>query len=358
MYESTNDSTRPAAVVLEEALFEAKRVLVGQDAMIERLFVCWLARGHCLLEGAPGLAKTLAAETIATILGGDFHRVQFTPDLVPADLVGTRVYRPSSEEFTTELGPVFTNVLLADEINRAPAKVQSALLEVMAERHVSIGGTTHPVPDPFLVLATMNPIESEGVYPLPEAQRDRFLLKVLVPHPSAAEEAQIVRRMSVDRPVARQMLDPDVWRSLQAEVDAVFLHDAVLDYAVRLVMATREPAAHGLADIEAHIAHGASPRATLGLVAAGRALAVMRGRTYVLPQDVYDVSRDVLRHRVLLSYEALADGVDAEMVVDRIARTVLAPRVTPGQDGLIVETAPTSATTMPTTAGASTTVAS
>jgi MoxR-like ATPase len=330
-------SQRPAATVLEEALFEAKRVLVGQDAMIERLFVCWIARGHCLLEGAPGLAKTLAAETVATILGGEFHRVQFTPDLVPADLVGTRVYRSSSEEFTTELGPVFTNVLLADEINRAPAKVQSALLEVMAEGHVSIGGVTHPVPDPFLVLATQNPIESEGVYPLPEAQRDRFLLKVLVDHPSAAEEAQIVRRMSVDRPVARQMLDPTSWRAMQDEADSIFLHDAVLDYAVRLVMATREPASHGLADIEAHIAHGASPRATLGLVAAGRALALMRGRTYVLPQDIYDVSRDVLRHRVLLSYEALADGVDAETVVDRIARTVLAPRVTPGQDGPVVE---------------------
>jgi MoxR-like ATPase len=328
---------RPSAVVLEEALFEAKRVLVGQDAMIERLFVCWLARGHCLLEGAPGLAKTLAAETVANILGGEFHRVQFTPDLVPADLVGTRVYRPSSEEFTTELGPVFTNVLLADEINRAPAKVQSALLEVMAERHVSIGGTTHPVPDPFLVLATQNPIESEGVYPLPEAQRDRFLLKVLVDHPSAAEEAQIVRRMSVDRPVARRMLDPVSWKALQAEADAIFLHDAVLDYAVRLVMATREPQAHGLDDLADHIAHGASPRATLGLVASGRALALMRGRTYVLPQDVYDVARDVLRHRVLLSYEALADGVDAEAVVDRIARTVLAPRVSPGQDGPIVE---------------------
>jgi MoxR-like ATPase len=338
MDDQTRTSERPTATVLEEALFEAKRVLVGQDAMIERLFVCWIARGHCLLEGAPGLAKTLAAETVATILGGQFHRVQFTPDLVPADLVGTRVYRSSTEEFSTELGPVFTNVLLADEINRAPAKVQSALLEVMAEGHVSIGGVTHPVPDPFLVLATQNPIESEGVYPLPEAQRDRFLLKVLVDHPSAAEEAQIVRRMSVDRPVARQMLDPMAWKAMQDEADSIFLHDAVLDYAVRLVMATREPANHDLADVEAHIAHGASPRATLGLVAAGRALALMRGRTYVLPQDIYDVSRDVLRHRVLLSYEALADGVDAETVVDRIARTVLAPRVTPGQDGPIVAT--------------------
>jgi MoxR-like ATPase len=322
--------------ILEQALFEAKRVVVGQDHMIERLFVCWLARGHCLLEGAPGLAKTLAAETVARILGGSFARLQFTPDLVPADLVGTRIYRPSQEAFDVELGPVFANVVLADEINRAPAKVQSALLEVMAERHVSIAGVTHPVPAPFLVLATQNPIESEGVYPLPEAQRDRFLLKVLVGHPSAREEAEIVRRMGVRPPQARQVLDPATLLRLQAAADAVFVHDAVVDYAVRLVLATREPAAHGLGDLAALIAHGASPRATLGLVAASRALALLRGRGYVLPQEVYDVSRDVLRHRVLLSYEALADGVDADGVVERVVRTVGAPRVTPTQDGPVV----------------------
>jgi MoxR-like ATPase len=322
--------------ILEQALFEAKRVVVGQDVMIERLFVCWLARGHCLLEGAPGLAKTLAAETVARILGGSFSRLQFTPDLVPADLIGTRIYRPSQEAFDVELGPVFANVVLADEINRAPAKVQSALLEVMAERHVSIAGVTHPVPDPFLVLATQNPIESEGVYPLPEAQRDRFLLKVLVGHPSAREEAEIVRRMGVRPPHAEQVLDPGMLIELQAAADAVFVHDAVVDYAVRLVLATREPAAHGLADLTGLIAHGASPRATLGLVAAGRALALLRGRSYALPQDVYDVSRDVLRHRVLLSYEALADGVDADGVVERVVRTVGAPRVTPTQDGPVV----------------------
>ena len=322
--------------ILEQALFEAKRVVVGQDHMIERLFVTWLARGHCLLEGAPGLAKTLAAETVARILGGTFSRLQFTPDLVPADLVGTRIYRPSQEAFDVELGPVFANVVLADEINRAPAKVQSALLEVMAERHVSIAGVTHPVPAPFLVLATQNPIESEGVYPLPEAQRDRFLLKVLVGHPSAREEAEIVRRMGVRPPHANQVLDPATLLELQAAADAVFVHDAVVDYAVRLVLATREPHAHGLADVTPLIAHGASPRATLGLVAAGRALALLRGRRYVLPQDVYDVSRDVLRHRVLLSYEALADGVDADGVVERVVRTVGAPRVTPTQDGPLV----------------------
>ena len=320
------------ATLLEQALFEVKRIVVGQDRMIERLLVCLLARGHCLLEGAPGLAKTLAAETIARVSGGSFARLQFTPDLVPADLVGTRIYRPSREEFDVELGPVFANVVLADEINRAPAKVQSALLEVMAERQVSIGGTTHPVPDPFLVLATQNPIESEGVYPLPEAQRDRFLMKVLVDFPSAREETEIVRRMSVGRPQPVAVLDANGLRALQAVADAVFVHDAVVDYAVRLVQATRDPAAAELADLVPHIAHGASPRATLGLVAAGRALALLRGRDYVLPQDVYDVARDILRHRVLLSYEALADGVSADDVVERVVRTVLAPRISPGQE--------------------------
>ncbi len=318
--------------VLEQALFEVKRVVVGQDRMIERLFVCLLARGHCLLEGAPGLAKTLAAESVARVIGGKFVRLQFTPDLVPADLVGTRIYRPSQEGFDVELGPVFANLVLADEINRAPAKVQSALLEVMAEGHVSIGGTTYPVPDPFLVLATQNPIESEGVYPLPEAQRDRFLMKVLVDYPNGREEAEIVHRMSVDRPRPQSVLTPQKLLKLQAASDAVFVHDALVDYAVRLVLATRHPGEHGLADIEPLVAHGASPRATLGLVAAGRALALMRGRDYALPQDVYDVARDILRHRLLLSYEALADGVGPEDLVERVVRTVVAPRVTPGQD--------------------------
>jgi MoxR-like ATPase len=322
---------------LEHAMFEAKRILVGQDHMVEQLFVSWLARGHCLIEGAPGLAKTLAAETVATIIGGSFARLQFTPDLVPSDLVGTRIYRPSKEEFDIELGPIFANVVLADEINRAPAKVQSALLEVMAERHVSIGGITHDVPDPFIVLATQNPIESEGVYPLPEAQRDRFLMKIVVHAPNAREEAEIVRRMSVHRPVPRRVFEPHEMHALQAAADDVFLHDAVLDYVVRLVLATRQPAAHGLGDLDGLIAHGASPRATLGLVAAGRALALMRNRSYVLPQDVYDVSRDVLRHRVLLSFDAIADGIDADTIVERIVTTVVAPRVTPGQDGPIVE---------------------
>lgn len=322
----------PEQEVIETALFEAKRILVGQDRMIERLFVCLLAQGHCLLEGAPGLAKTLAAESLATIVGGSFARIQFTPDLVPSDLVGTRVYRPSRESFDVELGPVFANVVLADEINRAPAKVQSAMLEVMAERQVSIGGATHRVPDPFLVLATQNPLESEGVYPLPEAQRDRFLMKVLVDYPDRREEAEIARRMGAHRPEPRRVLEAGDVARLQAAAADVFVHDAVLDYAVRLVLATREPADHGLAPLEPVIAHGASPRATLGLLAAGRALALMRGRSYVVPRDVYDVSRDVLRHRLILSYDAVADDVAVESVVEHLVRTIPAPRVTPGQD--------------------------
>jgi MoxR-like ATPase len=323
---------RAPAEAVERAMFEMKRIIVGQDRVIERLFVALIARGHCLLEGAPGLAKTLAAETLATVAGGTFVRLQFTPDLVPSDIVGTRIYRPSSERFDIELGPIFANVVLADEINRAPAKVQSALLEVMAEHHVSVGGVTHQVPEPFMVLATQNPIESEGVYPLPEAQRDRFLMKVLIGFPTAWEEATIVRRMGVDPPSAETVFAEGELAALQRTADSVFVHDGVLDYAVRLVLSSRAPAEHGLPDLVPLIAHGASPRATLGLVAAGRALAMMRGRTYVLPQDIFDVGPDVLRHRLLLSYEALADGVDAEQVVNRILSTVHAPRVAPSQD--------------------------
>jgi MoxR-like ATPase len=320
------------AATLERVLFEVKRVIVGQDRVIERLLVALLARGHCLLEGAPGLAKTLLAETLATVVGGSFVRVQFTPDLVPSDLVGTRIYRPSTEAFDIELGPIFANVVLADEINRAPAKVQSALLEVMAERHVSIGGVTHNVPEPFLVLATQNPIEHEGVYPLPEAQRDRFLMKIAVGYPNAREEADIVRRMGVDPPHASPVLNPARLSQLQRAADTMFVHDAVLDYAVRLVMATRQPADHNLPDLAPFIAHGGSPRATLGLVAGARALALLRGRNYVLPQDVFDVGPDVLRHRVLLSYEAIADGVEPDHVVNRVLSTVIAPVVAPSQD--------------------------
>jgi MoxR-like ATPase len=319
------------AAELERAMFEVKKVIVGQDRAIERLFIGLLARGHVLLEGVPGLAKTLAAETLATVIGGSYNRLQFTPDLLPADLVGTRIFRSSSESFDIEWGPVFANFVLADEINRAPAKVQSALLEVMAEHQVSIAGTTRPVPEPFLVLATQNPIESEGVYPLPEAQRDRFLMKVVVGYPTALEEAQIVARMGVRPPHAEQVLSLDRLVALQEAADRVQVAPSVADYAVRLVLATREPAKHGLADLTELVSWGASPRATLGLVAAGRALALLRGRSYVVPQDVFDVAMDVLRHRVVPSYEALAQGVSVEAILARLLSTVPAPIVTPAQ---------------------------
>jgi MoxR-like ATPase len=329
------------ADLLETALFEVKKVIVGQDRVVERLLACLLVGGHCLLEGLPGLAKTLAAETLATVVGGTFHRIQFTPDLLPADVMGTRIYRASTESFDVELGPVFANFVLADEINRAPAKVQSALLEVMAERQVSLGGRSYPVPDPFLVLATQNPIESEGVYPLPEAQRDRFLMKVVVDYPGHGEEIEIVNRMGVAPPEASTVLTPRDLDHLRAKAAEVYVDRAVIDYAVRLARATREPALAGLADLEELVAYGASPRASLGLVAAGRALALMRGRTYVLPQDVFDVGPDILRHRLVLSYEALARSTTADEIVTRVLATVPAPRVAPSQHGTAVSaTAP------------------
>jgi MoxR-like ATPase len=322
----------PDPALLQRALVEIKRIIVGQDLMVERLLVALLARGHCLIEGVPGIAKTLAAETLAKVIGGSFSRIQFTPDLVPSDIVGTRIYRPSSESFDIEPGPVLVNFLLTDEINRAPAKVQSALLEVMAERHVSIGGHTFPVPEPFLVLATQNPIESEGVYQLPEAQRDRFLLKIEIGHPSGSEELAILYRMSVDPPVPNQILDPDQVIALQRAADRVFVHHAIAEYAVRLVLASRDLAGFGLPDLAGLVAFGASPRATLGLVAAGRALALLRGRDYMLPRDVRDVARDVMAHRLVLSLDALADDVPANSIVDRILQVVPEPQVAPQQD--------------------------
>jgi MoxR-like ATPase len=320
------------ATLLERTLFEVKRVIVGQDAMIERMMVALLARGHCLLEGVPGVAKTLAVETLAKVVGGSFARIQFTPDLVPADIVGTRIYRSSSERFDVELGPVFVNFLLADEINRAPAKVQSALLEVMAERHVSIGGQTHMVPDPFLVMATQNPIEQEGVYPLPEAQRDRFLLKIIVGYPTDVEEREIVYRVGVRTPEVSQVLDPANLIRLQEKADAVFVHNALVDYAVRLVFATRDPARHGMPDVAQLIQYGASPRASLGIVRAARAMALMRGRDYALPQDLADIAPDILRHRLVLSYDALADDIPADHIVDRVLQAVPLPSVAPRQN--------------------------
>jgi MoxR-like ATPase len=325
-------SEESATALLEKALFEVKRVVVGQDRALERMFVALLARGHCLLEGVPGIAKTLAVRTLATVTGGTFSRLQFTPDLVPGDIVGTRIWRPSAEEFDVELGPVFATVVLADEINRAPAKVQSALLEAMAERQVTLGGRSHPLPSPFLVLATQNPIESDGVYELPEAQRDRFLLKIDMGYPSGVEELTILARMGVDPPVPAQVLDPDRVTALQRAADSVFVHHATAEYAVRLVLATRDPGAHGLPDVAAALQFGVSPRATLGLVAAARALALLRGRGYVLPGDVTDVAPDVLAHRLVLTYDALADAVPPRSLVERVLVAVRPPRVTPAQD--------------------------
>jgi MoxR-like ATPase len=320
------------AARLERVLFEIKRVIVGQDRLVERMLVALLARGHVLLEGVPGVAKTLAVETLATAVGGKFARLQFTPDLVPADIIGTRIYKAGQDAFETELGPVFANFVLTDEINRAPAKVQSALLEVMAERQVSIGGVTHPLPDPFLVLATQNPIESEGVYPLPEAQRDRFLMKVLVDYPTPEEEREIVYRMGSEPPVAETVLGPDELPRLQKTAAQVFVHHALVDYVVRLVVATRTPREHGMDDVATWVSYGASPRASLGLIAASRALALVRGRDYVLPQDILDITPDVLRHRLVLSYDALADGVPADHIVKRIVQTVPLPQVAPRQN--------------------------
>jgi MoxR-like ATPase len=312
--------------LLEQTLFEVKKVIVGQDRLVERLMTALLAGGHCLLEGVPGVAKTLAAETLAIAVGGTFHRIQFTPDLVPSDILGTRIYRASRESFDVELGPVMANLVLADEINRAPAKVQSALLEVMAEGHVSIGGRTHPVPRPFLVLATQNPIESEGVYQLPEAQRDRFLMRVVVGYPSERDELGILYRMGGVRPHASPVLDPERLIALQDRARDVFVHHALAEYVVRLVVATRDPA------LSAHLAYGASPRATLGLVAAARALALLRGRDYVLPADVIDLAPDVLAHRLVLSFDAVADGVSPESIVQRVLQNVPAPVIAPAQE--------------------------
>ena len=319
------------ADLIETTLFEIKRVIVGQDRALERMLVSLLARGHCLLESVPGLAKTLAVETLALAVGGQFSRVQFTPDLLPSDIVGTRVYRASSESFDVELGPIFANFVLADEINRAPAKVQSALLEVMAEHQITIGDTTYDAPDPFLVLATQNPIESEGVYPLPEAQRDRFLMKILLGYPTPNEEIEIVQRMGVAAPETAPVLNLDTVQRLQAEADRVYLDRAVTEYAVNLVLASREPGRYGLGDLDTFIEYGASPRASLGLTRAARALALVRGRAHAVPQDVFDVAPEVLRHRIVLSYEALAQDVDAEHVVNRLLATVPAPVVSPAQ---------------------------
>jgi MoxR-like ATPase len=317
----------PGTLPMEPLLYEVKKVIVGQDHLLERMLVAILARGHLLVEGVPGLAKTLAVKTLASALGGEFRRIQFTPDLVPADLVGTRIYNQKTGEFTTSLGPVFTNLLLADEINRAPAKVQSALLEVMQEHQVTIGHETHRVPAPFLVLATQNPIETEGTYPLPEAQVDRFMLKVLVGYPSPAEEFSIVDRVTGPmEPVSAILSTADLMR-MQARADAVYVDPALVEYSVRLASATRNPAAFGLPDLQRYITYGASPRASINMILAGRALALLRGRDYALPQDLLDVSRDVMRHRMVLSFEALSDDISPDRLLTTILEAVRLPVV-------------------------------
>jgi MoxR-like ATPase len=312
---------------MERVLYEVKKVIVGQDNLLERLVVALLARGHILVEGVPGLAKTMAIKTLAEAIGGEFKRIQFTPDLVPADLIGTRIYNQKTGEFNTSLGPVFTNLLLADEINRAPAKVQSALLEVMQERQVTIGRETFKVPEPFLVLATQNPIETEGTYALPEAQVDRFMLKVLVGYPSSTEEFVIVERMTGVLQAVQKVLSTAQLIELQKEADGVFVDSALIEYAVRMVRATRQPGDYDLKELQHYILFGASPRASINLILTARALAFVRGRDYVLPQDVLDMALDVMRHRLVLSYEALSDNVTGDDLLKKILDRIPIPVV-------------------------------
>jgi MoxR-like ATPase len=311
---------------LQDALYEIKRVIVGQDAMLERLLVSLLAGGHVLIEGVPGLAKTLTVKTLARVLGGSFGRIQFTPDLVPADLIGTRIYRPDTAGFETSLGPVFANFLLADEINRAPAKVQSALLEVMQEHQVTIAGETHAVPLPFIVMATQNPIESEGTYPLPEAQVDRFLMKIVVDYPSNGEEAAVVGRSLVEAPEVRELLSLDDLARFAIDARAINVDRELIGYAVSLADATRRPAEHGMADIGRLVDFGASPRGPIGLIQAARVLALLRGRGHVIASDIRDLAGDVLRHRIVLSYDALSEGVTADDVLERVLAAVPSPQ--------------------------------
>ena len=320
---STNDQSVPTPAEskerLEQALFEIRRVIAGQEAMLERVLVCLLAQGHLLIEGVPGLAKTLTIKTTAGVLGGSFARVQFTPDLVPSDLVGTRIYRAGEGTFDTELGPVFCNFLLADEINRAPAKVQSALLEVMQERQVTIGHDTFPVPDPFLAMATQNPIESEGTYPLPEAQVDRFMLKILIGYPEHDEELTIVERQLIPPPELREALSLDDLKALQRAVFEIYVDPALISYAVNLATATRQPSEY--------VAYGASPRGPISLVQSARALALVRGREYMLPEDLQALAKDALRHRLVLTYQALAEEVTPDSILDQVISSVPVPQI-------------------------------
>jgi MoxR-like ATPase len=312
---------------MEKVLYEVKKIIVGQDLLLERLVIALLTRGHILVEGVPGLAKTMAIKSLAAAVGGEFHRIQFTPDLVPADLIGTRIYNQKTGEFSTSLGPVFTNLLLADEINRAPAKVQSALLEVMQERQVTIGRESFQAPNPFLVMATQNPIESEGTYPLPEAQVDRFMLKVLVDYPTATEEFVIVERMTGQVPALQKIINTDQLLALQEEVEAVYVDPALIEYSVNLVAATRKPGLARLDELARYITYGASPRASINLILAAKALAFVRGRKYALPQDVRDIALDVIRHRLVLSYEALAENVTPDELLNQFLTAIPVPDV-------------------------------
>jgi len=322
-----NDTNRPGdiAASMQRVLYEVKKVVVGQDAFLERVLVAMLAGGHLLVEGVPGLAKTLTVKTLARALQGSFKRIQFTPDLVPADLVGTRVYNQKTGDFSVSLGPVFTHLLLADEINRAPAKVQSALLEVMQEQQVTIAGETFAVPQPFLVMATQNPIESEGTYPLPEAQVDRFMMKVLVGYPTADEEFVIVERVTGASVAVAAVASMEQLAALQQECRTVFVDPALITYVVRLVAATRDPQRVGAKDLARFITYGASPRASINLIEGARALAFLRGRDYVLPQDLTDLVPDVLRHRLVLSYEALTEGLTPDEIIRRLMAQVAPP---------------------------------
>jgi len=330
---SAASTSAQAATLMEQILYEVKRVVVGQDHFLERVMVALLAQGHLLVEGVPGLAKTLTVKTLALTLRGSFKRIQFTPDLVPADLVGTRIFNPRTGEFSTSLGPVFTHLLLADEINRAPAKVQSALLEVMQERQVTIAGETHKVPEPFLVMATQNPIETEGTYPLPEAQVDRFMMKVLVDYPSEEEEFVIAQRVTGAATAVAAVASMSQLGELQQECRKVYVDPSLMQYAVKLVSATRRPERYELADIAKYLTYGASPRATIGLIEGARALAFMRGRAYALPEDMTGLVADVFRHRLVLSYEALADGMSPDQIVQRVMKRIPVPDkpLAPGQ---------------------------
>ena len=315
------------ALPLEQTLYQVKKTIVGQDGLLERMLVALLARGHLLVEGVPGLAKTMAIKALAEAIGGQFQRIQFTSDLVPADVVGTRIYNQREGEFQVALGPVFTNLLLADEINRAPAKVQSALLEVMQERQVTIGRDSFPAPDPFLVMATQNPIESEGTYPLPEAQLDRFMFKVLVGYPTPTQEYVVVERMISTRETPAPVIDTDTLLGFQRAADEVYVDPQIIEYAVRLATATRDLTAAGLPDLAPYVSFGASPRASINMVLGAKALAFVRGRDYALATDVRELARDVLRHRVVQSYEALADDVSADDMLDPILASVTVPEI-------------------------------